>query len=181
MTASARGEIRESRAADQAALEVLYAAAFPDEDLLALLRALLGAPPAGGVAAVSLVAARDGVLVGHVAFTECRVAGVDARPALLGPLAVAPEAQRQGVGYALVEAGLARLAADGFAQVFALGDPAYYGRFGFNVEERVATPCPIPDDWRGAWRSKRLDNAAPALAGALAAPPPWDDPIYWAP
>jgi putative acetyltransferase len=72
--------IRPSTPADTPALEALYAAAFPDEDLVPLVRALLAEP--SGV--ISLVAEQGGVVAGHVAFTLCRVEGQDERAALLG-------------------------------------------------------------------------------------------------
>ena len=168
-------EIRQGTPGDLPALMALYPAAFPDEDLLAILRSLL-AEPAG---VLSLVAVADGVVAGHVLFTDCSVAGSPARVALLGPLAVAPARQRQGIGRALVEAGLARLGAGGTAAVFVLGDPAYYGRLGFRAERGVTTPSPIPAEWADAWQSIRLDGGASPLAGPLTVPAPWRDPALW--
>lgn len=155
-----------------AALERLYPAAFPQEDLLPLVRRLL-APEVG---ALSLAARAAGDLVGHAFFTPC---GLNAAPcALLGPLAVAPAHQRRGVGGALIREGLARLEAQGVAHVFVLGDPAYYGRFGF-APTAAEPPCPIPGEWRDAWRSLALGDAPPA-EGRLVVPPPWRDPALWA-
>ena len=169
--------IRQGTPDDLPALLALYPAAFPDEDLLAILQSLL-AEPAG---VLSLVAVADGVVAGHVLFTDCSVAGCPERVALLGPLAIAPARQRQGIGRALVEAGLARLGSGGAAAVFVLGDPGYYGRFGFRTESDVKTPCPIPLEWAGAWQSIRLRDGAEPLTGTLAVPAPWQDPALWAP
>ena len=166
---------RDSDAGDLAAIEALYPQAFPGEDLLPLLRRLLPDP---GLA-LSLMASRGGRLLGHIAFSECQIEGAGDKLALLGPLAVAPEAQRQGVGAALVEAGLERLTAAGFSLVCVLGDPVYYRRFGFETETAVATPYPLPAEWREAWRSIRLDGGGAKLAGALQVPPPWRDPSLW--
>ncbi len=58
----------------------------------------------------------------------------------LAPLAVLPERQGQGVGRALMEEGLRRVS----APVLVLGDPAYYGRFGFEP----AAPRGITNPWR---------------------------------
>ena len=49
----------------------------------------------------------------------------------LGPVAVAPRDQGHGVGSALIRAGLAELAERGAAGCVVLGEPDYYGRFGF--------------------------------------------------
>ncbi len=169
-------DIRDSRASDLAAIERLYPEAFPDEDLLPLVRELLQAGP--GV--LSLVAVADGVLAGHVAFTSCTVAGRADTVALLGPLAVAPDRQRQGIGGALVRAGLERLEAAGTARVYVLGDPTYYSRFGFTPDGLVAPPYLLPEEWRGAWQSLSLgDGQQPA--GALVVPPLWRQPTLWGP
>ena len=113
-------EIRENMQVDLAAIESLYPRVFPDEELLPLVRDLLRKAPV----ALSLVGTIDSRLVGHVIFTRCSVAGSSDRSALLGPLAVEPAWQRQGIGSALVQNGLRRLEYEGVSQVFVLGDPA---------------------------------------------------------
>ncbi len=167
-------EIRPSGPGDRAALQALYPAAFPEEDLLPLLRALIG-PPA---VARSLVAVAGGQVVGHLAMTPCRVG--ESPVALLGPLAVFPRAQRRGVGRALVEAGLRQAAAAGEVLALVLGDPGYYARFGFRPELGVAPPHPLPEAWGPAWRSLPLADAPPPR-GPLAVPPPWRPRALWAP
>ena len=127
-------EIRESVAGDRAAIEALYPQAFPDEDLVPLVRALL----AEGPAVLSLVAATGSGVAGHVLFTRCGLAGGTGAAALLAPLCVAPARQRQGIGSALARAGLRRLEDEGVGRVFVLGDPAYYGRLGFRPEGKVS-------------------------------------------
>jgi putative acetyltransferase len=168
-------EIRESTGADQGAIDTLYPRVFPGEDLRALVRSLERNTP--GV--LSLVAVAESGLVGHAVFTSCDVAGGPYAVALLGPLAVAPEWQRRGIGSALVRSGFERLRASGFDRVFVLGDPGYYRRFGFEAESSVTPPHPFPDEWREAWQSVKLHGAAPHLEGKLGVPPAWDAPMYW--
>jgi len=79
---------------------------------------------------VSLVAEDASGLVGHLAASPATIAGKGGW-AGLGPLAVAPESQRRGIGSALMAEGLARLRRDGLAGAVLVGDPAYYLRFGF--------------------------------------------------
>lgn len=167
--------IRDSLRSDLSAIHDLYPAAFPDEDLLPLIRLLLD----GRDDVMSLVAERDGALVGHVAFSHCTVTGSGARVALLGPLAVAPEAQRGGIGSALVRAGHERLAGQGVSRVLVLGDPAYYGRFGFRADDRIRPPYPMPPEWSSAWQSLDLTAPDASLAGTLVVPAPWQDPALW--
>jgi putative acetyltransferase len=171
--------IRESGPEDWAAIEDLYPAAFPDEDLLPLVATLFEAPETLSLVAQAGVALAGDRITGHVLFTRCGIDGAPDAVALLGPLAVAPKAQGQGVGSALVRAGLARLEAEGVVRVFVLGDPDYYGRFGFAPDADVATPYPIPEEWRAAWQSLGLGGAA-ALKGRLSVPAPWRDPALWA-
>lgn len=170
-------EIRESGPSDVAPIEKLYPAAFPDEDLLPVVRALLKEAPA----VLSLVAIADNMLAGHVIFTPCAIGGRDDKVALLAPLAVAPARQRQGVGSAIVNAGLQRLENAGVAHVFVLGDPAYYGRFGFAPDDSVAPPYPLPEEWRSAWQSLSLRSDAPPLSGKLFVPQPWRQQALWGP
>lgn len=172
-----RLDIRESVPSDLTSIETLYPDAFPDEDLLPLVGELLREAPV----VLSLVGIVGTSLAGHVIFTTCGTTEGPDQVALLGPLAVAPAWQRQGVGTALVRAGLQRLEQAGVTQVYVLGDPAYYGRLGFVPEAGVAPPYPLPADWRGAWQSMSLGRAAPPRRGKLSVPRPWREPRLWAP
>ena len=169
--------IRPSTPADTPALEALYAAAFPDEDLVPQMRALLDEP--SGV--ISLVAEQGGVVAGHVAFTQCRVEGLDTPAALLGPLCAAPDRQGRGVGSALVKAGFERLRADGVTTVLVLGDPAYYGRFGFAAGHDIAAPYDLPAEYVAGWQAVSLDPAKPLPQGRLEVPPVWRVEALWLP
>lgn len=170
-------EIRESLPTDIAAIEKLYPDAFPDEDLLPVVRELLRE----GSTVLSLVGITDQTLVGHVVFTICSIAGRTDKVALLGPLAVAPNWQRRGIGGALIREGFQRLKSDGVSQVYVLGDPAYYGRFGFEPDSGVTPPYPLPEEWNRAWQSISLRGDEPPLNGKLSVPQPWLQPALWAP
>ncbi len=84
-----------------------------------------------GALAVSLVAEEDGVIVGHVAFSPVEIADGTQNWYGLGPVSVLPEHQRKGIGKALIHAGLTELKMRGGRGCVLVGDPAYYGRFGF--------------------------------------------------
>lgn len=112
--------------ADAAAIRALHAAAFPSEDEAKLVDRLR----ADGALALSLVARDDaGEILGHVAFSPMTA---PFRALGLAPVAVAAGARCAGVAAALIRDGLARAAAESWQGVFVLGDPAYYGRFGFD-------------------------------------------------
>ena len=170
-------QIRESREDDVRELEFLYPEAFPEEDLLPLVRALLS----DTAAVTSLVAALDGRIVGHVVFSTCSVTDSNVKATLLGPLGVTPSRQKQGIGSALARAGLQRVLDAGVGMVFVLGDPAYYGRFGFLPELDVAPPYTLPEEWGGAWQSLRLGDDRTPCAGKLLVSEQWLNPALWLP
>ncbi len=149
----------------------------PEEDLLPLVRGLLN----DTLVAISLVGTIDARIVGHAIFTKCGVVGNGINTALLGPLAVAPAWQKQGIGSAIVRAGLRRLADEGVNRVFVLGDPAYYGRFGFLPESLIEPPFSLPAEYDGAWQSQNLGGTTMSRAGKLSVPPQWLQPALWAP
>ena len=165
---------QETQPADRPQIPGLYAAAFPEEDLAALVEALLADP-----AVLSLSAVTGETLVGHALFTRGRLEGAAERVALLGPIAVHPQHQRKGIGQGLITEGLARLKAEGVAQVLVLGDPSYYSRCGFRPESRVVPPYPLPAEWGQAWQWQRLDGSEADLAGRLMLPAPWMRAELW--
>lgn len=173
----AKINIRESVIGEIDAILSLYAAAFPEEDLESLVRRLLSEPP--GVS--SLVAFVDGVLAGQGCFTLCGIDGAGATAALLGPLAVAPDCQGMGIGSALVRDGFVQMKQAAVSSVYVLGDPEYYGRFGFRPETNVQPPYPLPEEWHDAWQSVPLEEDLAIATGTLTVPPPWRDRALWAP
>jgi putative acetyltransferase len=86
---------------------------------------------------ISLVAEEEGKVVGHIAFSPATVDGRDIDWFALGPLAVAPDRQRQGIGKALVRAGLKRLRTEGGKGCIVLGSTTYYPLFGFRRDARL--------------------------------------------
>ncbi len=82
---------------------------------------------------ISLVAEEDNRPVGHILFTPVVIesGGGEVRGMGLGPMAVAPDHQRQGIGIELVNRGLELLRGRGCPFVIVLGHPEYYPRFGF--------------------------------------------------
>ncbi len=80
---------------------------------------------------VSLVAEVEGTVVGQIAFSSVTINGKDCGWLALGPVAVSPSHQRQGIGTALVNEGLKAIRSMGAQGCFLVGDPAFYRRFGF--------------------------------------------------
>ncbi|MEM1318409.1 MAG: N-acetyltransferase [Pseudomonadota bacterium] len=80
---------------------------------------------------LSLIAEDGGTIVGHAAFSPVTIGSTQGGWYGLGPISVAPDRQRGGIGSALIEAGLARLRDMGAAGCALVGNPDYYHRFGF--------------------------------------------------
>lgn len=130
--------IRESSPSHTAAICAVVERAFGGAAEARLVAALLDDP----VATISLIAEEEGMIIGHVLLSA--LGGME-RAMALAPLAVKPERQRRGNGAALVGAALDKARQRGERAVFVLGDPGYYGRFGFRAE--LAEGADVP--WRG--------------------------------
>jgi len=126
---------------------------------------------------VSLVAEEASGIVGHIMFSPVSLAGhPDRRIMGLAPMAIAPAHQRQGIGSALVRAGLERCRYFGFGAVIVLGHPSYYPRFGFQPAARFGISCEysapedafmlielVPGHMRGAVGAVRFHPAFKAV------------------
>ena len=106
------------------------------------------------------MAVEGGAIVGHIAFSEVLIDGEACGWFALGPVAVIPERQGDGIGGALVRAGLARLRAQGAAGRVLVGDPGYYGRFGFAADPALRVDG-VPGEYVIA-----LPLAGPRVPGA---------------
>lgn len=93
---------------------------------------------------LSLVAEVNGRVVGHVLFTTVELKsenGASAGGAALGPVAVLPDHQRQGIGDALIRDGLEMLRQMGQPFCVVLGHSSYYPRFGFQPTDLFGIRC----------------------------------------
>ncbi|HEV8396435.1 MAG TPA: N-acetyltransferase [Vicinamibacterales bacterium] len=126
---------------------------------------------------LSLVAERDGGIVGHILFTPVEIATAQGpvRGYGLAPMAVRTAWQRQGIGSALIAAGTKRLREAGAPFVIVLGHPEYYPRFGFEPAARHGVRCQWPDVPDNAFMLLMLDPASQAgLAGIARYRPEFD-------
>jgi len=155
----------------------IHAAAFGSPVEADLTEALLADP--GAQPCLSLLAlGEQGQPLGHILFSRATLAGQEA--ALLAPLAVYPDHQRQGVGLTLINAGLDRLRDRGVALLCTFGDPAYYSRAGFGPATAlgIAPPQPIAEADLEAWQAQALGDV-PVTGGKLVCAPSLDDPALW--
>lgn len=123
----------------EALLDLCFA---PGREALSSYRLREGVAP---VAPLCLVARdEDGTLAGAIRYWPVRVGAVPAL--LLGPVAVHPTHQGEGLGALLVRESLAEAARLGWQRVMLVGDAPYYGRFGFTRLEGVEMPPPTNPD-----------------------------------
>ncbi len=140
-------------------VEALYDTCFaPGRTALSSYRLREGVAP---VAGLSLVARDDlGILAGAIRYWPVLV-GTHAA-LLLGPVAVHPTRQGEGLGALLIESSLERAVPLGWQRVMLVGDAPYYGRYGFIRLEGVEMPPPTNPERvlgralvEGAWEGVR--------------------------
>ena len=153
--------VRPAQAADAAAIRAVHLHAFPTSAEADLVERL----ERDGDSVISLVA-EDGGIIGHVLLSrmEAQADGRAINALGLAPVAVLPERQRQGIGSSLIEAALRearKLRAD---IIFLLGEPAYYGRFGFDAQAARPFASPYAGPYFHALALAQLPPVASGLA-----------------
>ncbi|TZG27760.1 GNAT family N-acetyltransferase [Sphingomonas montanisoli] len=138
-------------------IELLPIAAVPPVAIESLLDAAFGTDRHGRTAyklragmdalpGLSLAAVEDGELVGSIQCWPIQLteADGDTTPLILvGPVAVRPDRQRDGIGRLLMDAMIEHADASDHAPLVLIGDPEYYGRF-FGFDDRVTGGWAVP-------------------------------------
>jgi putative acetyltransferase len=139
-------EVRREQPGDDAAIREVNDRAFgqPEES------GIVDAARAAGHVTASFVAVDGGTIVGHLLFTPLTVeaSAPRLRAVVLGPMAVIPDRQRQGIGSMLVRSGLTECGRLGIGAVVVVGHPEFYPRFGFRRAREYGLRCPfdVADD-----------------------------------
>ncbi len=167
--------IRPEAPADGPAIAAVVESAFGSPVEAQLVEAIRAS--SSYVPELSLVAEVDGEVVGHVMVSHALLdTGERTLPiAMLSPLAVHPSAQRRGIGSALVREATARADDRREPLVVLEGDPAFYGRLGFEHSLRYGINIALPS-WAPAEAAQvmRLAGYDPALRGRVVYPPAFD-------
>jgi putative acetyltransferase len=144
--------------------------AFGQDDEGALVDALR----AGGDAVLSMVAEVDGIIVGHIFYSELKIIadGQTTRAIALAPMSVRPEFQRQGIGSQLIETSLRKCRDDGHQIVIVLGHPDYYPRFGFSAP--LAKPLKSPYAGDSFMALELVAGALQGVIGTVRYAPPFE-------
>ena len=123
----------------EALLDLCFA---PGREALSSYRLRDGIPPVSGLSLVARDEQR--IVTGAIRFWPVRVGGADVL--LLGPVAVHPTHQGEGLGAGLIREGLAAAREGGWQRVMLVGDAPYYSRFGFEKLDHVVMPPPTNPD-----------------------------------
>jgi putative acetyltransferase len=128
--------IRNEKPGDEPAIRAVIAEAFKPVPYSRQTEvAIYDALRTAGAMTVALVAEEDGAVVGHIVLSHVTIGGAFGDWLGAGPVAVRPDRQGRGIGRALVEAALERARRLGAPGCVLVGDPAFYGRFGFATRE----------------------------------------------
>ena len=143
-------QIRPEQPADSDAIRALTTEAFATAPHSSGTEAVIvDGLRAAGALTLSLVAVEDdeksNEILGHVAFSPVTIDGAERDWFGLGPVSVRPGRQRGGIGSGLIREGLRRLREMGAGGCVLLGDPAYYGRFGFANDPALVLEGVPPD------------------------------------
>jgi putative acetyltransferase len=162
--------IRPETVTDHDAIRQVNRLAFGQDAEAQLVEALRD----GGYVRASLVAEKDGQIVGHVLFSDLPiVADFGTVPALaLAPMAVSPECQNQGIGSSLMRRGLEVCKEQGHRIIVVVGHPHFYERFGFS--SKMAASLDSPFSGRESFMAIELvPGALDGVAGWVQFPPPF--------
>jgi predicted N-acetyltransferase YhbS len=148
--------------ADWWEVEALYDLCFaPGREALSSYRLRDGVAVVPGLSMVARDI--DGILGGAIRYWPITVGGQ--ATLLLGPVAVHPTRQGEGLGGALIRDSLALAGGQGWPRVMLIGDAPYYQRFGFKKLQGVVMPPPTnPDRVLGL---ALTSNAWNGVAGAV--------------
>jgi putative acetyltransferase len=148
--------VRVEESKDRAAVDELVEEAFGEPSVKRLVQLIRASEH--WVPELSLVADRDGELVGHILLstTDLVSDGATEQILLLSPLAVRPGAQGSGIARRLVEEGIAAADGAGYSVIVLEGDPGLYRRLGFQPATALGIERPsdlIPEP---AWQAHPL-------------------------
>lgn len=136
-------ELKSEQPEDRWEVEALYDLCFaPGREALSSYRLRDDVPPVLGLSQVARDS--DGILAGAIRFWPVHVGDYDAL--LLGPVAVHPTRQGEGLGGSLIRDSVAQAQDSGWARMMLVGDHPYYQRFGFERLHGVEMPPPTNPD-----------------------------------
>lgn len=148
------------------------------DSIASLFADLIRTTPAGDLDVISAWRAESPVAC--IVLTRLRYSDDARHVVLLAPVAVIPDAQRSGVGQALIAHGLEVMRSKGAAVAVTYGDPKYYSKSGFVPVGVDIVPPPYSLSMPFGWQAMTLDTAEMVpLEGTPVAAPGWANPALW--
>ena len=148
-------ELRDETSDDRWAVETLYDTTFaPGRKALSSYRLRDEVPPVPAFCRVC--ADEDGIVGGAIRCWPIRIEEHSAL--LLGPVAVHPTRQGEGLGGLMIRDVIERAGPAGWSRILLVGDAPYYQRFGFKQLNGVVMPPPTNPNrvlGHGAWAGIR--------------------------
>jgi putative acetyltransferase len=169
--------VRAEQKNDAEAIDEVTRLAFGQEDECLLIRRIRNSPRF--IPDLSLVAVKEGKIVGHILFSPIIIetAKGNIQALSLAPMAVLPAFQNRGIGSELVQEGLSRCRRLDHKIVVVIGHPDYYPRFGFILArpQGLAVAFPVPDE---AFMVQELvPRALESIKGTVRYPPEFNETI----
>lgn len=173
--------LRKATLADRDAIYRLHWSAFPKEErapIAQLAVDLLNTERNPGT--TSWVGERDGQIIGHVAFSPVTsVTDKSFNGSILAPVAVHPDAQKQGAARKLIEQGVVCEKESGVDVLLVYGDPAFYGKFGFSAKQATPYVPPYDLEFRFGWQAIRFCSDRPIEEVPLTCVPSLQNSDLW--
>jgi predicted N-acetyltransferase YhbS len=170
--------IRKEKAEDKKAVEELIRDAFSKEEhsdhrehiLVHELREMEAFIPD-----LSLVAVKDGRIIGHILMTPISIAnGKGSHPSLaLAPVSVAPAFQKEGVGGSLIRAAHTKARMMGHKSVILMGHKSYYPRFGYKRASSFGIRLPFDVADENAMAIELVPDGLKGVSGKVEYPAPF--------
>lgn len=161
--------IRAETAADHDTIRRIVDEAFGDTITSRIVDGIRGSDRF--VPELSLVAVSEGQSLGHVISSYVDLVPGTRRVLQLGPLAVVPSHQRQGIGTALMEATIRLADERGEPLLLIEGNPEYYGRFGFTRADELGIEQPPESHGAQYFMIRPLAAYDPGIRGRAVYPP----------
>jgi putative acetyltransferase len=170
--------VRVEESSDEVEVFMLHEAAFGREDEAQLVEKLRGRPTFDP--SLSFVMFQGQRILGHVLYTPVWIVKDADRNEMFGalalaPVAILPEEQRGGLGTDLIKDTLERVKEEGHNMVLVVGDPKFYGRFGFvpAVAKGISNDIGVPDPYFMVL--ELVEGALEGVTGELRYPQPFKE------
>lgn len=168
-------EIRREDPQDADAVEWLYDLAFaPGRHALSSYQLRQGVDP---VRQLCCVAAEDGVIGGAIRYWPVVIGEKRFPTLLLGPVAVHPTRQGEGIGAILIGETLETARREGWRRALLVGDHAYYSRFGFHPDPAGGIAFPPPTNPDRVLARALVPGGFDGVAGLVGKWRPGSDPL----